>query len=167
MKKLPFLLCILFASMVSAQQILKSENATDHSVHIVGSNFEGVIFSKKYFVNNRDTLNYNFFTPTTGEIELTEKILNQRMNTVKDSSDQITLICKDLPSYIRQYSAYINANGERIIKINALKKSTTMGKGKKIWLKEIYTPWDGGYLFWRIKVNLGQKMVFDFNVNGV
>lgn len=67
---------------VNAQRIKKVEIVSDHSIHIIGVNFEGVIFSEKYidiFIHNGKR-----FTPDQNDIKTTEGLLSYGLDTIKD-----------------------------------------------------------------------------------
>lgn len=166
MKKLILPLFLFFVSAVSAQKVIKSEKVTDHSMHIVGDSFEGVIFTKEYNTGSLIDQKSKKFTPSIQEISLSEKLLNQNLDTVKNKWTQSVAIHGNLKKYLRQYFGYINEKGERIIYINAFWKDSNSAKDKR-WLNDIVFVLDGGPAYWQIKINLDESSLFEFAVNGV
>ncbi len=166
MKKLllPFLL--FFASGLYAQKIIRTEKVTDHSIHIIGDNFDGVIFTKEYNVGPFVEPNSTRFTPSINDIALIEKLLDRNLDTVGGRSSQNVAIHKNLKNYVRQYWGYITEKGEKIIYINALDNESNAAQGRR-WLNDLIEVLDGGPAFWNIKVNLTNPQLFDFSVNGV
>jgi hypothetical protein len=165
MKKLPFILLVFLVSTAFAQKILKTKRASGFSIHIIGDDFEGVIFKKEYEPYPSDTPKTTSFTPTIDDIELAEKFLHQNLDTLKDGDGQSVIIHTTLRKYIRQYFGFINTKGEKIIFVNAF-YDVRIYRNKKEWQKGSVNVWDGGNRFWQIKINLDKFQFFDFYVHG-
>jgi len=178
MKKLILPLFLFFVSAVSAQKVIKSEKVTDHSMHIVGDDFEGIIFNDNYFQNPKDTSETKIkrFTPSSEDIFLTESILKEHAGNKQNKGDE-ECIFSNLKKYRRQYIGYFNDKGEKLIYVNcfpvnedwAIQKAKEGNKILNIprWYNSLFHVFDGGNRFWQIKLNLSTKKMFDFWVNGV
>jgi len=166
MKNLILPLLTLIVSVVSAQKIIKTEKVTDHSTHVIGNNFEGVIFSDKEISGFLFTKGNKKFTPTENDIIKAERLTTLSLDTIKDVTNQKVYIKRHLKKYLRQYFGYINENGERIISINFFFWNTSDNKSGKRWLNEAIDVSDGGNRYWQIKINLTTQESFDFYING-
>jgi hypothetical protein len=173
MKQFLILCFWLIAISALGQKMVGSERASDHSIHVVGDSFEGVIFLEDY--DRRDKR--HSFTPSTDEILKVEALLPKLLYTVKDEGDYAagtnSFIRNNLKSYYRQYWGYTNDKGEKVVFVNCLSKSFVTneekyyGKKKGLrWKTEEVMVFDGGKSFWRIKVNLTTQTQFDYAVNG-
>jgi hypothetical protein len=165
MKQLILPIFLLCTSLVFAQKIKKTERVTDYSIHIIGNNFEGVVFSDKYELTLSFT-NGKKFTPTESDIVAVEKLLNSSLDTIQDQTHQNIFICRHLNHYLRQYFGYINENGDKIISINLFWKNADI-KRDVHWLKDVNITEDGGDHYWQIKANLKSSKLFNYQVNGV
>jgi hypothetical protein len=179
MKKCLLLLCFSICMLsVTAQKIVKIEKVTDHSTHIVGSNFEGVIFSKEYstFPLPNDVVNFPRFTPLPEDVLAAEKLLVVGIDNSSKKNGYAAFIRKYLKKYYHQYFGYVNKENEKVIFINCFPKKDEFfnekidDQNKKTanprWQTEIVQVLDGGTSFWQIKINLNTQQAFDFGVNG-
>lgn len=111
MKQLLFTVLILLISNNGfAQKIIKSKNVSDHSVHVVGNKFEGVIFHKNYIAipvpfEENDLTRY---APSNNDIILSEKIIKIGSNFNGSYKINNEFVRKHLNKYFRQYLGYIN-----------------------------------------------------------
>jgi hypothetical protein len=160
-------LFISLASASYAQKIIKVKRASRYSIHVFGDCFEGVIFKKGGKTKLLDMPKFVEFTPTVDEVELTEKFLDQHLDTVKyDNWPEIpSLIHQALSLWKRQYWGYINWKGEQIIFVNCFILHDYEKKDKG-WLKKQEGAYDGGARYWRISLNLNTQQLFGYSVNG-
>ncbi|RZT00239.1 hypothetical protein EV197_1475 [Aquimarina brevivitae] len=115
------------------------------------------------------TYGYRKWAPTKKDIDRAHHILstaikNDEFNFLKTPSLQ------DLKGYYRQYIPYINAKGEKVIKINAfcelLEVPPASTSESKVWTK---MDWknryvdvdDGGYCYWRVVINLDRNTYYN------
>lgn len=182
MKKL-LLLSLLLSATVYAQRITKTEQVTDHSIHVSGDSFEGIIFCEKYKgrYDVYDTSEYkknNWYTPTFTDIESTEKVLltelKKESQTKKEKYSVAKIVFNELKTSYRQYIGYINPQGEKLICINGFpneedwaKKKSTEPPYNPVWYNHIFKVFDGGPSFWHITINLTTKKIVFFGVNGI
>jgi hypothetical protein len=178
MKKLPFLLFIFFASLASAQRIIKSEEVTDHSIHIVGDEFEGIVFKENYYQRPGDTTEAKIkrYTPSNEDIILTEQLLKNQTKNKTYNGDK-KYIFNNLKKYHRQYIGYFDQNGDKSIYVNcfpndeewALVKAKDGNKALDIpkWYNTIFWVFDGGKPFWQMRINLKTGKIESFSINGV
>lgn len=165
MKKLLLIPFMLFVVDVSAQRVIQTEKASDHSTYIKGAGFEGVVFINSYSPDELEKLPGTRFTPTNDEVIFVEKLLRKNLDTCDNSDKQSVHVRRYLKKYIRQYFGYINDKGEKVIYINGFVRDLEPIRDNS-WQKEIVIIMDGGNANWRIKINLNTKSLFDFNVNG-
>jgi hypothetical protein len=179
------LLCVSLVCIncLRAQEIKKVEMASNHSAHVVGNDFEGVIFSKDYHFKiappELDTADRRF-TPDTSQIIAAEKDMRLNMEMaerkVKKPTKDIVIHDK-LNYYLRQYFGYINQKQEKVIFINCIWKKDIdrMAKEKAVlpqfdipdWMSEFYTISNGGTYYFSVKVNLTTHQLFDLGFKGV
>ncbi|GAA4850874.1 hypothetical protein [Algivirga pacifica] len=135
--------------------------------------FRGTIYTEKYphnylFLSEVDSTSYRW-TPSQDEILKTESILR---NKLKESAQYVPMngasgcpiIHKKLKHYYRQYVAFKNEKGERIIHINC-----HWDKKRNYYAYDTdYTlVMDGCSYYWSVSVNLDTGELFDLWVNGV
>jgi hypothetical protein len=175
MKKLQALLLLLiFTLTVSAQKIIKAEQVTDHSIHVIGNNFEGVIFLKSYSTNSLADSSKRF-TPTVEQIAQTENILQHQLGKLyhKYPKSGEFYVSNHIEDYYRQYTGFINKKGDSIIVINAFTKDLVIdnlgNKKTKIpnWFTRLVEAFDGGSSIWHGNVDLNKKILIGIVVNGV
>ena len=190
MKKLPLpLFLLLFVSVVSAQKVITVEKVSPHSVHIIGDNFEGVVFDKDYSsswlsskgsdeviyapddqdIDKIDIGKSDRFTPSTDDIILTEDILQSDLKLINKKLPSSNnwrgpVVYRSLQKYLRQYFGFINKKMEKVIYINCFWNDDET-KEDTYWLKNYYHNFDGGSYYWQIKINLTTGQLFDFGVN--
>jgi hypothetical protein len=185
-KALSTLLLLLVCFNVFAQKILKQEKVTKQAIHIVGSNFECVVFNKNYDgwypeYDGKKHLKGKFFTPTNSQILLVEKLLYSQIKDI-DSTHKYRNgldIFSKWEKYRRQYICYIDSNGDKVFFVNsfpadekwAFENSTdnlVYPEIKNIpkWYWWLVFVMDGGDNYWKVKVDLKAKKLFDFHING-
>ena len=118
MKSLILPLFVFIVSAVSAQKIIKIEKASDYSTHVIGNDFEGVIFSATYNGSSLIKDKNLKYTPTEINVIEVEKLIASNMNIIKYKDNQNLFIYKHLKKYLRQYFGYINEKGQKVIYIN-------------------------------------------------
>ncbi len=183
--KIIFSLFLIFIVLnVSAQKIIRSEKVTDHSTHVIGNNFEGVLFTEEfhgsYPHHKGDTLTNKWFTPSLDEIILVETVLQAQLKnqTPKAKYNDARIVAGRLKKYYRQYVGYINRKGEKCIYINGLLKESVKefytsrrpyGGGDEVSLlyDDLVDVMDGGNEFWNAVINLETKQIITFYANGV
>ncbi|GAA4315108.1 hypothetical protein GCM10023149_11570 [Mucilaginibacter gynuensis] len=173
MKRLLLSILALFIFCITKGQNIKVvKNETSYSVYVKGENFDGVIFSEKYAVENLYELKgHKRFTPSIKEILSTEKLLASDLNSFKYCHD---FVVANLSKYTRQYLGYINYRGEKMIYINAawkpdlfhIRANRESPLKKKTWYNQIVLVEDGGHYFWNASLNLSQQKIITFTTNG-
>ena len=177
MKKMELLTLLLFFTLtVSAQKIIKSEQVTDHSIHVTGDNFEGVIFFKSYSPDSTAD-GTSRFTPSVEQIAQTENILQHQLRKLyrKYPKSGEFYVSNHIEDYYRQYTGFINKKGDSIISINGFTKDLVTGeinnrnKKTKIpdWFTKFIMAFDGGSSIWHGSVNLKTKKLDGIITNGV
>ncbi|HEY0054642.1 MAG TPA: hypothetical protein VGB63_04725 [Pedobacter sp.] len=166
---------LLFFFHSQAQKISFSEKRTSQLTYIKGQNFEGVIFAKDFvfpFLDNES--GDKRFTPSIFEIEMAEKLLNKDINFVNllqtnQGYGRGPIIHKNLTKYARQYFGYYTPQGEKIIYISCLLKSTygTASKESPTWLRGAVLVLNGGSNYWQVQANLNKSTLFGLDVNGL
>ena len=159
---------------------VKNEKIEYQNEYIKTSRYKGVIFSENYTIQAVRS-NENKFTPTIFEIETAEKILRKGIKAInKERPNQIEkcpIIDKNLTRYKRQYFGHINSLNEKIILIVCYwdgrnrfyefwDKYILKEPEDNYWLKEEMIIMDGCSNYWIIEVNLTQRKLFNFGVNG-
>ncbi|MES2277617.1 MAG: hypothetical protein V4592_16450 [Bacteroidota bacterium] len=158
---------------VVAQKIIKTERASRYSVHVIGDNFEGLMFKKNFFYG-KDTayIKGGRFTLSFDEIILTETLLKKSLyradlDTTYDNSNAKVTLRQNLDKYVHQYYGFLNNRGEKIVMIICFYKLNVNNyRNKKYWYKKLVFAYDGGAAYWHIKINLVTEQPFDFWVNG-
>lgn len=163
---------MLVSFSVSAQKIIRSEKVTDQSVHIIGNNFEGVMFDKAYKAEYLNLIEKypDRFSPSIAEVLLAEKLMQKGIKEIDEHSlypkhGYGPIVHKHLRSYVRQYLGFVNEKGEKVIYINSLWKKDTVKESD--WLKDYYYVFDGGSAYWNVRVNLSTGELFGFGTHGV
>lgn len=176
MKKLLLPLFLFFVFGCFAQKIIRTEKVTDHSIHIVGDDFEGILFNENYIENPTDSAERKIkrFTPTNDEIVLAEDVLRSERKNIKNAGDK-KYIFSNLKDYWRQYIGYFNDKGEKCIYINcfpvneewAIQKAKKDNKTLNIarWYDSLFWVFDGGRAFWQAHINLNKKIVISMSIN--
>jgi len=173
---------LLVSAVVSAQKIIKTEKVTDHSTHVVGDDFEGVVFdggfNARYPTSENDTVKNNkWYTPSISEIELSENVLRSQIKdidkTAKYPSGNYIFI--HLNKYRRQYVGYTNKNGEKVIYMNCFPVDEKFADGKSKlanpelniprWYNDMIMTFDGGIAFWQVKINLTTGIIIALYVD--
>jgi len=185
MKKLKLLLPLLLLILnASAQKIIKTEHVTDHSIHVMGDSFEGIIFEGEYkapypVFDTTEYKNNKWFTPSNDDIVLCEKILYKKLKNMNAKSKYFSgkVVSKALDKSYRQYIGYITPNGDRFVYVNGFPTDEEWAKkaiknGKKTppipsWYNNLFEVLDGGASFWHIEINLNTKKIISLFTNGV
>jgi hypothetical protein len=112
--------------------------------------------------------------PTDNDLRIAESILETAI--IESSNSYWTLLSvKTAKKYYRQYSFFIDQNGNRIIYINAFCELLNMpvdSSGVMVmkpfdWKNTFMIVDDGGDCFWSIQINLTTMDYFKLHVNGV
>ncbi len=183
MKSLILPLFMLIVSTVSAQKFIWYEAVTDHSLHIVGDRFNGVIFTQNFHedIPRLDTLEFSKrYTPATDDILLAENILRRQIKkAIRNSRVPRDLdIYNSLEKYLRQYVGFINLKGQKVIFINF---SIVKGWGvfvandghafnipdKPHWYEHFIEDSKADNSCWQVKINLETKKIYKFSVDNV
>jgi hypothetical protein len=149
----------------------------------------GVQFNKTrgtIFKNNYPFRNFNVsdidstfrWTPDKKDIELAEKILRQNISEMnKNSPNQFgscPIIHRNLNKYFRQYVGIENIKGQKVIHINfywdrysSLDRVKGYSDSRLSFKSDYAIVFDGCSYYWQINVNLDEKSLSDFRVNGV
>lgn len=181
--KIIFLLFLTFTVLsASAQKIIRTEKVTDHSTHVIGSNFEGVLFTEEFHASyphhKDDILTNKWFTPSLDEIILIEAVLKAQLKnqTPEAKYNDARIVAGHLKKYYRQYVGFINRKGEKCIYINGLLKKSVKeiyaSKGPdsdevSLLYNDLVEVMDGGNEFWHAVINLETKQIITFYANGV
>jgi len=185
MKKLVLVLFIALAFNALGQKVLRTKEVTDHSIHVIGSNFEGIIFTGSDFSwigeKDGDTVNkVKIYIASKAEITLTEKVLYSQIKDIdKDHHYRNGLdIFNNWRKYRHQYVFYETSGGEKFVWINCFStiddvrwsKEAKDYFGKRLnipsWYNRLIMAFDGGDAYWRVRINLKTKKIIEFNVNG-
>jgi len=177
--KFTLLLYLIFIfSGASAQKIIRTEKVTDHSTHILGNDFEGIVFHDNYFQNPKDSVERKIkrFTPTTADIEATEQILHLQRKNKANKGDK-DYIFRHLGGYRRQYIGYIDSTGDTMVYVNCFPKDEDWAtekakRGNKTldvprWYDSLFWVFDGGKSFWQAYISLRTKKIKSMSVNGL
>ena len=178
MKNLILFVFLFLTSIAYGQKIIKVEEVTDHSSHIIGNNFEGIIFHEDYYEHADDTTERNIkrFTPSNEDIILTESVLKTEGKNKQNKGDR-KYIFNNLEKYRRQYIGFFDKKGDKIIYINSFRvdddwadKKIKIGNGGleiPTWYNTLFKVFDGGGSFWQIGIDLRKKQIIGMSVNGV
>jgi len=184
MKKLLLIPVLFFINSVSAQKVLTFKKVSDHSIHVRGSNFDGIVFTSDDFSwmgeKEGDTINkVNIYTPSKAEVLLAEKILYYQIKGVdKNHKYRNGLDIYDhWKIYKHQYIFYIDQNGRKYTYINCFNidkddrwSKTTSMLSEKLniprWYNDYIGAFDGGDDYWRARIDLQTKKIMEFNING-
>ena len=184
MKSLILSFLVFSALKFSAQKIIRSEKVTDHSIHITGNDFEGVIFNAdckiRYIVYDTTTYRKNtWYDPSIGDVILAEKCLRKYLKSysVKHQKSSQGFVLANLRKSKRQYVGYTIPNGDKYIYINGFSDYgdfSDLVKADKNsvvkiprWYVDRALVLDGGPAFWQAGINLRTGEVTIFMANGV
>nr|DAL57779.1 MAG TPA_asm: hypothetical protein [Caudoviricetes sp.] len=165
MKKVIALL-ILLTAMISIVQTKNIAGAP--AAPVKGECFQGYIFDKYYEIFPNEDTNFKF-TPTYENVVQAEQIVYDsliltgklRMYPPRDYINQ------HFTEYQRQYRGAIDKEGDSIIYINyLLNYDNFLFNGKDGLALQILSVLDGGSDYWQVQVNLTEKTIDWFNVNG-
>lgn len=133
--------------------------------------YKGMILENEIYYYSEERVDW--FVPTIEEIRLAEEILKSQLkalNQKEESTGQDPVIHENLQNYLRQYSGFINDKGDRIIFINMIWDHKPVFLNEVQWMetlkRDILLILDGGSYYWRIKVNLNDKTLYDLRING-
>ena len=135
-----FLICFLISCNTSNSQKI---------------DFEYVILDNKYYSDKPSSL-------TIKELIFIENIIS---NKVEETIEFHEYQSKKKSNFVRQYSTYIDSNGNKIVWINFICDSNK--EILKDWKKHIMNVIDGGSCFFNLKVNLDTTEIFDYRLNSV
>lgn len=138
---------------------VKAQNVAEH---FKTRQFEVAIFPESSY----EIMPGKRFTPTKEEIFEAEKALKSKLkeaNRNLENQYNSPIIHRNLKKYKRQYSGYINGNGEKVLYINSLWKKN---EEETKWLQQIIMVSDGGSYYWNIEYNLNTDELINLSVNG-
>lgn len=141
----------------------------------------GTIFNNNYPFRNfyvSDVDSTKRWVPDKKDIELAEKILRQHIKEInKDRPNQVggcPLIHRNLNKYYRQYVGITNNKGQKVIHINfywdrySLWDKIMGDYDDRLSFDSDYAIVNDGCSYnWEINVNLNEKTLTDFGVNGI
>lgn len=177
MKKLLPILFLVITFKVYSQKVIREEEVTDHSMHVIGNDFEGIIFRENYHQRSGDTaeLRIKKFTPSQEDVYAAEVFLRDQIKDKINQGDK-KYIFSNLKKYRRQYLGYLNDKGEKIVYINCFPVDLDWAD-KKIknekqvnittWYDSLFYVFDGGKSFWQIHINITKKKIISMSVNGL
>ncbi len=134
---------------------------------VKGKGYAGYIFPKEHPIFGFSP-EQNRYTPSFEDISQAEKILQDSIGTEYIKSNQ-KAYCKPLinkntlKKYVRQYVGYLTDKNEIVIWLNLFKKGSIESQNPAL---DIISVQDGGIEFWRIRINITSKELFDMQVNG-
>jgi hypothetical protein len=113
----------------------------------------------------------SFWTPSTNQLNVIDSITQQ---TIKENKKEYykRLTPSTFKNYFRQFSCYIDKNGDSIVFINAMceirlnPEPDLKGNYRADWQHEIITVKDGGECFWCLWINFTKRKSTKFVVNG-
>jgi len=152
----------------------------DSKIGVNYKNSRGTIFNKNYPFFNflfSGVDSTSQWTPSKEDIELAENILRSEIKNINKSKiNQIgscPVIHRNLYSYFRQFVGIINDEGQRIIHINfywdkysLLDRIKGNADSRLDYNSDYAIVMDGCSYFWQVNVNLEEKKLTDFSVNG-
>ncbi|WP_422360230.1 hypothetical protein [Reichenbachiella sp.] len=139
---------------------------TQKAVYDIESPYKGFVVVNDIELYEEDKVDW--FVPTIDEIREAEGILKDQIESLnKDEINQdgsCPVVHKSLRKYTRQYIGYVTSEGSKVIFINLfwsknLKALESMKYEYRLML-------DGCSYFWRVKVDLNKKSLFDLDING-
>jgi len=184
MKIIPLLFLAFFVMRASAQKIVHAEKVTEHSTHIKGNDFDGVIFNadykSRYPVYDTATYHKNkWYDPSVGDIILAEDGLCKYLKRYpeKHPKSSQAFVLTHLRKSKRQYAGYVVPNGDKFIYINGfsddgefselINEDKTSTKKAPRWYVDMVLVFDGGPSYWQAVVDLETGEVTMFMANGV
>lgn len=155
----------LYTIIVFLISSLTSYGQNVYPDHYKTDSFEGVLFGKadNIFVKT------NSANPSRTEVDAAERLLSHRVDSIQNQfnkNSQVAVeITKKYASYKRQYFAYVNGTGQKII-ILAFNYSPGVFLANK-WSMTPQVVDDGWDQYWRISFNTETCQFFDFHVNSL
>lgn len=149
------------------------------------------IDTSKIAIVEIDTINYggafwdvNYFSKaqlTNKDIKVINKFLLQEVskyNAAKDSTvitnfetmvDSVVLDTIQLDKYLSQYAPYYDSNGVKMVIVNMIceRELAFISKYEFPWRKYLLKSSDGGDCFFYLLINLAEKVLLRFDVNGL
>ncbi len=170
MKKTVLVYIILvLISFSCIEHVSDKKNVSDVPSQTIKTNGEKFILdTNKIVILPIDTSVYSIPTYvrtaelTNQELAEVEQLLHlclapKKLLTKEDLESQIIL-----SEYRRQYIAYINQKGEKLVWVNCFCEQNFND-----WKKAIVRVMDGGRCFFNVKINLTRKTFEDLMINGV
>lgn len=167
MKLLMFVFLFTFnLNCLYANEFEKIENKD--TLYILTKKYEGIVWNKNYPINVKDNKIYRW-NPCIKDIEIAELIMEEYLNKISDSIlvnqyGTCPIIHLNLNKYIRQYIGIINEKGDKIIKINCFWNEYINSYPN--WKTNLVNVDDGCSFYWSIKVDIYNKVCFDYYING-
>ncbi len=169
--------CFL-ASCSTTVNLFKVDNS---KIGVKYGKARGTIFQDNYaFVNflMLELASTKRWTPDATDIQLAENILRDEIKEAnKNRPNQMEgcpIIHRHLNDYFRQYVGLINNQGHKVIHINmswgkfTLKDRIVGNSDSRLNFKSDYSiTMDGCSYYWQVSIDLDDKKVLGFGVNGV
>jgi hypothetical protein len=155
--------------------------ANNNILGLKAPKFRGSIFKDTYpfeYLLVSEVDSFNRFTPSVGEIREAENILKRDMKAINkgklNQQKHYPDISNNSNKYFRQYVGFINHKGEKLIHFNCHWDRYTLWDRLKAYdddrlsFDSDYTiTLDGGSRYWQTLINLDQKKVIGWSVNGI
>lgn len=156
------LICLLFLTVCKSQESktpstervrLLYIDTSKYAVFNFREEYKGYIFDK----NSRPT------ALLADDIYEIEKIIKKEVDKYNKNSFHQYFFINNPNKYYKQFIAVINSNGEKEVWVNCLCSI----QNEPDWKSRIIAVEDGGSCYFQLKINLAEKIVYDFGVNGV
>ena len=114
------------------------------------------------FVHSDSAKSYH---PTLGDVQRAEVIFAEVLNLRTDSANQVprVFLAPYFYQYIRQYIFYLNKQNDTCVYINLVQFQRAKEYGVDSRFLQVC---DGGDYYWRAKINLTQRQLLDYSING-
>lgn len=122
---------------------------------------------KIYIALVKNCFNHKSFDLTNGEVELVDKILIKTVEDLETEYAEMYSTAKgkkleiDLRNYKRQYCAFYNSKGEKLVYINCFCNEEHKGN----WYKNFFSVYGGGICYFSGEINLNTKKSNHFMIN--
>jgi hypothetical protein len=134
---------------------------------IKGRGISGYVFDREHFVLLSIEGQLDRYTPSKSDIQVAERVVNEKISAINkpmiNQGGDCPIIHKRLKKYIRQYVGFVNKEGERIVWINFIWEHSDMPKRAA---EDIVSVFGGCSHYWRVKVNIDRRELYDLEVNG-
>lgn len=144
---------------------LCSVGQTKYPDHYKTDLFEGVLFGK----SDNVFVKFGATNPTRKEVDAAERILVHKVDSIqKDFNDSSRIpieIGEKYKDYKRQYFAYLNEKGQKILIISCYYSPGLFSENKWAMTPKIIE--DGWDNYWKISFYTATHQFFDFQVNSL